>query len=107
MAVRRKMFSFDDLHRLQVGGPPADPARGGQRRPRHRHEGGERAAAREDLLGLSKRAAEGLREEIQLLGPVRLKDVEAAQDAIIQSVRRLEEAGEISIDSDSAQALVA
>ncbi len=56
--------------------------------------------------GLSKRAAESLKEEIELLGPVRLKDVEAAQDVIIQAVRRLEEEGQISLDSDS-QALVA
>ncbi len=51
---------------------------------------------------MSKRAAEGLKEEIELLGPVRLKDVEAAQDVIIQVVRRLEEDGQISLDSDSA-----
>jgi flagellar motor switch protein FliG len=37
---------------------------------------------------------------------VRLKDVEAAQDVIIQAVRKLEEEGQISLDSDS-QALVA
>jgi flagellar motor switch protein FliG len=58
------------------------------------------------FAGLSKRAAEGLKEEIELLGPVRLKDVEAAQDVIIQAVRRLEEEGQISIDSES-QAVVA
>jgi flagellar motor switch protein FliG len=64
-------------------------------------------ALREKIYaGLSKRAAESLREEIDLLGPVRLKDVEAAQDVIIQAVRRLEEEGQISLDSES-QALVA
>ena len=41
------------------------------------------------FAGLPKRAAESLREEIEMLGPVRLKDVEAAQDVVIQSVRRL------------------
>jgi flagellar motor switch protein FliG len=107
MAVRRKMFSFDDLIRLQVTDL--------QRILREVDTSGlaiAMKAANEPLREkiytcLSKRAAEGLREEIQLLGPIRLKDVEAAQDAIIQSVRRLEEAGEISIDSDSAQTLVA
>ena len=52
---------------------------------------------------ISKRAAESLKEEIEMLGPVRLKNVEAAQDAIIQVVRRLEEEGQISLESDSAQ----
>ena len=47
---------------------------------------------------VSKRAAETLKEEIEMLGPVRLKEVEAAQDRIIQIVRRLEEEGEIQLD---------
>ena len=54
-----------------------------------------------------KRAAESLREEIDLLGPVRLKEVEAAQDAIIQVVRRLEEEGTITLESQGADSLVA
>jgi flagellar motor switch protein FliG len=56
---------------------------------------------------ISKRAAESLRDEIGMLGPVRLKDVEVAQDAIIQVVRRLEEEGSISLDSGSDSAVVA
>ena len=56
---------------------------------------------------ISKRAAESLKEEIEMLGPVRLKDVEAAQDAIIQVVRRLEEEGQISLDSEGADSVVA
>ncbi|BET66045.1 flagellar motor switch protein FliG [Opitutales bacterium ASA1] len=47
---------------------------------------------------LSKRAAETLKEELEMLGSVRLKDVEAAQDRIIQVVRRLEEQEEISLE---------
>jgi flagellar motor switch protein FliG len=56
---------------------------------------------------ISKRAAESLKEEIEMLGPVRLKDVEAAQDAIIQVVRRLEEEGQITLESDAEQSVVA
>jgi flagellar motor switch protein FliG len=52
---------------------------------------------------LSKRAVEGLKEEIEMLGPVRLKDVESAQEGIIAVVRRLEEEGQISLENDSAQ----
>ena len=61
------------------------------------------AALRDKIYSaLSKRAAEGLKEEIELLGTVRLKDVEVAQDGIIQAVRHLEEEGQISLDNDSA-----
>ncbi|MBZ5735180.1 flagellar motor switch protein FliG [Nocardioides sp. TRM66260-LWL] len=53
---------------------------------------------------LSSRAAEGLVEEIELLGPVRLSQVEEAQQAVIRSIRQLEERGEILVrrggDSD-------
>jgi len=59
------------------------------------------------FAAISKRAAESLKEEIEMLGPVRLKDVEAAQDTIIQAVRRLEEEGQISLESDASQSLVA
>ncbi|MGH8017961.1 MAG: flagellar motor switch protein FliG [Opitutaceae bacterium] len=47
---------------------------------------------------LSKRAAEALKEELEMLGSVRAKDIEAAQDRIIQVVRRLEEQEEISLE---------
>jgi len=46
---------------------------------------------------MSQRAAEMLEEEITFLGPVRLRDVEEAQQRIVNTIRRLEEAGEIII----------
>jgi len=51
------------------------------------------------MAAISKRAAEGLREDIEMLGPTKMKDVENAQDKIIQVVRKLEEAEEITLDS--------
>jgi flagellar motor switch protein FliG len=44
---------------------------------------------------MSQRAAQALNDEIDMLGPARLRDVEAAQSAIVATVRQLEEAGEI------------
>lgn len=44
---------------------------------------------------MSERAGAMLKEELEYLGPVRLKDVEGAQKKILESVRSLEEAGEI------------
>ncbi len=46
---------------------------------------------------MSKRAVEGIQEEMEYMGPVRLKNVEEAQQNIVAVVRRLEEAGEIVI----------
>lgn len=46
---------------------------------------------------MSKRAADMLREEIEYMGPVRIRDVEEAQQKIVAVIRRLEEAGEIVV----------
>lgn len=46
---------------------------------------------------MSKRAAEILKEEMEYLGPVRLRDVEEAQQKIVSIIRRLEEVGEIVV----------
>jgi flagellar motor switch protein FliG len=47
---------------------------------------------------MSKRAVERIREEMELIGPVRLSDVEAAQHGIVDEVLRLEEQGELVIE---------
>ncbi|WP_454050982.1 flagellar motor switch protein FliG [Cellulomonas sp. Marseille-Q8402] len=49
------------------------------------------------LRNLSERARENLEEEIELLGPVRLSQVEEARAGIVQAIRRLEESGQIVI----------
>lgn len=46
---------------------------------------------------MSKRQAETIVEDMEFLGPVRLKDVEDAQQRVVSIIRRLEEAGEIVI----------
>lgn len=49
------------------------------------------------LRNVSKRAGESLKESVELLGPVRIRDVEEAQTRIITKIRELEEKGEIQI----------
>ena len=44
---------------------------------------------------LSKRLAVMIREDMDFMGPVRMKDVEEAQQKIVNIIRKLEEAGEI------------
>jgi flagellar motor switch protein FliG len=46
---------------------------------------------------MSERAAELIKEDMQYMGPVRVSDVEAAQQKIVDVVRRLEDSGEIVI----------
>jgi len=59
-------------------------------------------AANEDVKNkifsnMSNRATEMVREDMEYMGPVRLRDVEAAQMRIVEVIRRLEDAGEIVI----------
>lgn len=59
------------------------------------------------ILGaMSKRAVEALEEEIEFLGPVRLRDVESAQVMIVGKVRALEESGEIVISGGGDDAVI-
>jgi flagellar motor switch protein FliG len=46
---------------------------------------------------MSKRAAQMLKEEMEFMGPVRLKDVEEAQQKIVSIIRHLEDTGEIVV----------
>lgn len=58
-----------------------------------------RDAAEFVLSNISKRMAEGLREEMAELGPVREKPGEEAQNALIAAIRTLESAGEITLQT--------
>ena len=46
---------------------------------------------------MSKRAANTLKEDMEFMGPIRLKDVEEAQQKIVSVIRKLEEQGEIVV----------
>ncbi|WP_055668118.1 flagellar motor switch protein FliG [Desnuesiella massiliensis] len=54
----------------------------------------------------SKRAAASLKEDMEFLGPVRLMDVEKAQQKIVGVIRRLDEAGEIVLSRGGEDAII-
>lgn len=58
------------------------------------------------VRNMSQRAAESLKEEIELLGPARRSDVEAARRRVVAAVRLLEEAGEIVISRGGESELI-
>lgn len=98
-AIRKKMFTFEDLLML-------DP----QVIQRIMRETDMRDLTlalkktseplRKLLLGaISRRAAETVQEEMAFLGHVKLREVEAAQFRIIDIVRKLEAEGEIELDT--------
>lgn len=55
---------------------------------------------------MSKRMAEMIKEDMEFMGPVRLRDVEEAQQKIVNIIRKLEEAGEIIISRGGGDEIV-
>ncbi len=104
--IRRKLFTFEDVINLED--------RAIQRVLREIDSKKLALAlktANEDLrekifANMSQRAGEMLREDMEFLGPVRLKDVEEAQQEIVNTVRRLEEDGEIIIARGGEEEIV-
>lgn len=55
---------------------------------------------------MSERAANMLKEEMEFMGPVRLRSVEESQQRIVGIIRRLEEAGEIIVARGGGEELI-
>jgi flagellar motor switch protein FliG len=99
--IRALMFVFEDLSKLDPGGVQTllravDKAQLGLALK----------GASEDLRNLffsnmSERAARILREDMENMGPVRLRDVDQAQMAMVQSAKDLAQRGEIMLAGSS------
>ncbi|HEY5234487.1 MAG TPA: flagellar motor switch protein FliG [Verrucomicrobiae bacterium] len=101
-AIRKKMFTFEDLLLLD---PPHI-----QRIMREIDARDLTMALKKVseplkkllLSNISRRAAESVQEEMAFLGHVKMRDIEAAQFRIIDIVRKLESEGEIELDNANA-----
>lgn len=58
------------------------------------------------FANMSKRMAEMVREDMEFMGPVRLRDVEEAQQKIVNIIRKLEEAGEIILSRGGGDEII-
>ena len=96
-SIRRLMFVFDDVNMVDDAGIQAvlKEVENDQLSLALKTASDE---LKEKIFGnMSSRAAEMIQEEMQYMGPVRVADVETAQQGIVDIVRRLEDAGEIII----------
>ena len=55
---------------------------------------------------MSKRLAVMIKEDMEFMGPVRMKDVEEAQQKIVNIIRKLEDSGEIVISRGGGDEIV-
>jgi flagellar motor switch protein FliG len=100
-AIRRNMYSFEDLGAIdQRAMRELLKAVPGDRLTLALKTASEGLRAHL-FSGMSKRAAERVREDLDLLGAVKLSDVEEAQREIVEIALRLEAEGVLSLGSDS------
>jgi flagellar motor switch protein FliG len=92
-ALRRLMFVFDDLLTLDQNAIKEILARVDRKVPMMALKGTSERLKQHFLGCMSERGAEMMREDMEALGKVRMKDVETAQQEIIAMVRKLEADG--------------
>jgi len=95
--IRRLMFVFDDITKL-TDKDVQSVLKNVESSQWAMALKGASEELKERILGnMSQRAGDLLKEEMDYLGPVRLSEVEAVQQQIVDIIRRLEDAGEISL----------
>jgi len=95
--IRKLMFTFDDVILVDDRGIQRVLKEVEQKELALAMKAAGQEIAEKLFKNMSERAGALLKEEIEYLGPVKLRDVEAAQQKIVAVVRRLEEAGEIIV----------
>ena len=99
-AIRQKMFTFEDLAALDTTSLQKVLREVDMRDLAVSLKTANEVVKTALLTSISKRAAETVKEEIAFMGPLKLKDIEGAQQRIIEVVRRLESEGEIEMGGE-------
>jgi flagellar motor switch protein FliG len=95
--IKALMFVFEDLILVEAKGIQRILREVDQKDLALALKGASDEISKHLMSNMSERAAAALREEIDLLGTVRVKDVEEAQGRILEGVRELETEGEVVI----------
>lgn len=95
--IRRLMFVFEDIMRVNDKGIQAVLKEVDNHELALALKTASQELQNKILANMSERASALIREDMEYMGPVRVSDVEAAQQRIVDIVRRLEEAGEVVV----------
>ncbi len=104
--VKALMFTFDDLQRLTPQAIQAVLRAVPKDRLPLALKGASEAVRILFFKNLSERAGKILREEIEALGPVRLRDVDEAQAAVVATAKELAQQGEIELGNSKDEEMV-
>ena len=97
--IRRLMFIFEDLTKLSDKDIQSVLKNVESSQWATALKGASEELKQKIFGNMSQRAAQMLREEMEYLGPVRLSEVEAIQQQVVDIVRGLEDAGELTINT--------
>jgi flagellar motor switch protein FliG len=104
--VRSLMFTFEDLTRVDPNGIQALIGAAGNQRIATALKGASEPLRDLFFKSMSERAGKMLRDDMQAMGPIRLKDVEEAQRFLVNLAKELAASGEIVLASAVDEPLV-
>lgn len=104
--IRKQMFVFEDIVKLHDAAIQRVLREVDTKDLARAMRGANEEVNERIFKNMSKRAADMLRDEIQYMGPIRLREVEEAQQKIVQIIRRLDETGEIIIARGGEDAIL-
>ena len=104
--IKKRMFVFEDLNVLDDRGMQRVLKEVDSKDLALALKGASDDVRNKFLKNMSKRAAQMLQDEMVFMGPVRIKDVEEAQQKIVNVVRGLEESGDIVISRGGEDELI-
>jgi flagellar motor switch protein FliG len=104
--IRNLMFVFDDLANVDDAGIREITNRADKKTLAVALKGASEEIRDHFYHNMSKRAVEMLREEMELMGAVRLRDVEKAQQEVVAIARMLEEEGVITTGGGAGEPYV-
>ena len=105
-AVRNLMFTFEDILNIDKEGMKALVAQLDRKVLTVALKGAAGKIRAHFTQCMSQRAAEMLTEDMEALGPVRIRDVQAAQQQVVGSVRQLQKQGSITTDRGGGEEYV-
>ncbi len=106
VSIRNLMFVFDDLSSVEDNGIREIVNRADKKTMTIALKGASEEIRGRFFGNMSKRAGELLKEEMDLMGAVRLRDVEKAQQEIVAICRKLEEEGVITTGAGAGEPYV-
>lgn len=101
--IKKLMFTFDDLAKLDNGAIQTMMGQTDKEKLAMALKGASESVRRVFLGNMSQRAAKLLTEEMEAMGPVRLKDVDEAQTALVTLAKNLAASGEIMIVKNNGE----